>query len=81
VGNAQIAHDGIEGGGNERAVGTSIRVEPRTPVTVRPVDERERTANQHLAIRLHGDSLHRATETQAGIEREVHITRRAVRLG
>ena len=41
--------------GNKCAVQTSIRIEPQTPISVRAVDEREHTAEQQLAIRLHDE--------------------------
>ena len=77
VGKSQVSKVRIEAAGNESAVQTPIRIEPGTPVSVRAVDEGERTAEQHLPIRLQGERpknvhlrarIETAVRTSVGIE-------------
>src|SRR4030095_12142482 len=65
----------------ETAVQTAVGIETRNSVAVHPVDGAEITADEHLAIRLHGDrrsspvryscgDIETAVPTSVGIEPE-----------
>ena len=57
--------------GNKCGVQTPVRIEPQTPISVRAVDEREHTAEQHLAIRLHDERRKGTFDSRARIETAV----------
>ena len=83
---------GTRPGDVERRVHRAVGVEPREVHRVRAtVDVREITGDQDLAIRLHGDRVHRRVRPRAGIKGAVHraigvqardeVLRRAVERG
>ena len=64
----------------ESGVAAAIGIEPGEPRTDEAFDRVEVPANEHLAVGLHNDGVHRAIGAKAGIKGQVKVPRGAARV-